>query len=90
MGSQGTSTVARAALLQRITVDPQIFDGKPIVRGMRISVETVLGLLAEGESVERILDSYPRLERDDIRACLEFARTLVAHESIEDIQVAPA
>jgi uncharacterized protein (DUF433 family) len=82
--------MARAALLKRITVDPRILGGKPIIRGMRISVETVLGLLAEGESVERILDSYPRLERDDVRACLEFARTLVAHESIEEIEVTPA
>jgi uncharacterized protein (DUF433 family) len=82
--------MTRAALLRRITVDPRIFDGKPIIRGMRISVETVLGLLAEGESVERILESYPRLERDDILACLEFARALVAHERIEEIEVAPA
>lgn len=83
-------TMAEAALLRRITIDPRIFGGKPIIRGMRISVETVLGLLAEGESIERILDSYPRLERDDIRACLEFARALVAHETIEEIGGAPA
>ena len=58
------------SLLKRITVNPQIFGGKPIIRGMRISVELLLSLLAQGESPEAILDDYPDLEPEDIRACL--------------------
>ena len=61
------------ALLERITYDPEIFGGKPIIRGMRISVELVLSLLAQGESADAILDDYPDLEPDDVRACLAYA-----------------
>jgi len=62
------------ALLKRITVNPAIFGGKPIVRGMRISVELILSLLAQGETPETILADYPDLEPDELRACL---RTLL-------------
>jgi uncharacterized protein (DUF433 family) len=55
------------AILNRITADPKIFEGKPIIRGMRISVELILSLLAQGESVEAILDDYPELVPADIR-----------------------
>ena len=58
------------ALLKRITVNPAIFGGKPIVRGMRISVELILSLLAQGETPETILADYPDLEPDELRACL--------------------
>ena len=61
-------------LLNRITANPEIFGGKPIVRGMRISVELILSLLAQGESVEAILSDYPDLEPEDIRACIAYAR----------------
>ena len=61
-------------LLHRITANAEIFDGKPIVRGMRVSVELVLSLLAQGESVDAIIDDYPDLEPDDIRACLAYAQ----------------
>lgn len=57
-------------LLQRITVDPGIFGGKPIIRGRRLAVEHVLGMLAAGDSTETILESYPWLETEDIQACL--------------------
>jgi uncharacterized protein (DUF433 family) len=60
-------------MLKRITVNPEIFGGKPIIRGMRISVELILSLLAQGEAQEAILDDYPDLEPDDIRACLAYA-----------------
>ena len=56
-------------LLERITVRPDVFGGKPIVRDMRISVENVLGMLASGETTETILSEYSFLEADDIRAC---------------------
>ena len=67
-------------LLQRITTDPETLGGKPVVRGRRLAVEHVLGMLAQGESVETLLEGYPWLERDDILACLEFAYRAVAHE----------
>lgn len=70
-------------LLSRITSDPAIFGGKPIIRGHRLAVEHVLGMLAAGDSVETLLEGYPWLERDDIRACLLYARRLVASERVE-------
>lgn len=70
-------------LLDRITVDPKIFAGKPIVRGRRLAVEHVLGMLAAGDSIETILEGYPWLEREDILACLAYAHRLVGHERVE-------
>lgn len=60
-------------LLKRITINPKQCGGRPCIRGMRIRVMDVLGLLAAGETMEQILADYPYLERDDIRACLQFA-----------------
>ena len=74
-------------LLKRIIVNPKIFGGKPIIRGMRISVETILGLLAQGMSYQEILEDYPELEYEDILACLEYAHTILADESLEEIKV---
>ena len=71
---------ADADILKRITVAPEIFGGKPVVRGLRISVETVLSLLAQGVTTEEILEDYPDLERDDILACLAYARAVIAHD----------
>lgn len=70
-------------LLNRITVKPEIFGGKPIIRGRRLAVEHVLGMLAAGDTPETILEGYPWLEAEDIQACLVYARRLVAHERIE-------
>ncbi len=70
-------------LLERITVNPKIFAGKPIIRGHRLAVEHVLGMLAAGDSPDTILKGYPWLEPDDIRACLIYARRLVGHERVE-------
>jgi uncharacterized protein (DUF433 family) len=70
-------------LLQRITVNPKIFDGKPIVRGRRLAVEHVLAMLAAGDSIETLLEGYPWLERDDVLACLAYARRVVGHERVE-------
>ena len=64
------------ALLQRISVNPQIFSGKPIIRGRRLAVEHVLGMLAAGDTADTLLQGYPWLEREDIRACLIHARRL--------------
>ena len=70
-------------LLKRITFNPQIFGGKPIIRGMRIAVEHVLGMLAAGSMTEELLEGYPFLEKEDIQACMVFAYRMVAHERIE-------
>ncbi|MFN7768010.1 MAG: DUF433 domain-containing protein [Planctomycetaceae bacterium] len=74
-------------VLERITMDPRIFGGKPIIRGRRLAVEHVLAMLAAGDSTETILEGYPWLERDDVRACLVYARRLVAHERVEPPQI---
>lgn len=78
----------RHDVLKRITADPAIFGGKPIIRGMRISVELVLSLLAQGETAQSVLTDYPELESEDIRACLAYAHAVVAHDRIDAIQVA--
>jgi uncharacterized protein (DUF433 family) len=70
-------------LLERITVNPKIFGGKPIIRGRRLAVEHVLGMLASGDTPDIILEGYPWLEPEDIRACLVYAHRLVAHERVE-------
>lgn len=70
-------------LLQRITANPEIFGGKPIIRGRRLAVEHVLGLLSAGETTDSILKAYPWLEAADIRACLAFARRVVGHERVD-------
>lgn len=59
-------------LLKRITVNPKIFSGKPIIRGRRLAVEHVLGMLAAGDMPDTILHGYPWLEREDIQACRTF------------------
>ena len=78
------------ALLDRITVNPAIFAGKPIIRGRRLAVEHVLGMLAVGDTPETILAGYPWLEPADIQACLAYAHKLVAHERIEPLVTSDA
>ena len=73
-------------LLARITYDPEIFGGKPIIRGMRISVESILSLLAQGESTEAIIDDHPELGPDDIRACLAYAHAVIARDSLDAVR----
>jgi len=70
-------------LLARITADPGIFGGKPIIRGHRLAVEHVLGMLAAGDTPDELLREYPWLESDDVRACLAYARRLVGHERVQ-------
>ncbi len=60
-------------LLQRITVNPQVLTGKPVIKGTRLSVEHILNLLAHDANVEEILDEYEGLTREDVRACILFA-----------------
>lgn len=61
------------SLLERIASDPRVLTGKPVIRGTRISVELVLKLLAQGWTDAEIIDDYPHVKPEDIRACLEFA-----------------
>jgi uncharacterized protein (DUF433 family) len=70
-------------LLRRITINPDIFGGKPIIRGHRLAVEHVLGMLAAGDSPDTLLEGYPWLEPEDIQACLAYAHRLVGHERFE-------
>jgi len=74
-------------LLERITVNSKIFGGKPIIRGRRLAVEHVLGMLAAGDTIETILEAYPWLEREDIQACLIYARRITANERIEPLSI---
>jgi len=77
-------------LLQRITVNPNIFNGKPIIRGRRLAVEHVLGMLAAGDDVDTLLEGYAWLEREDILACLAYAHRLVEHERVEPVMLPEA
>jgi uncharacterized protein (DUF433 family) len=61
----------------RITLDSDICNGKPTLRGKRIAVQTILGFLSEGDSEAEILEQYPSLEAEDIRACLRFATQIM-------------
>jgi len=70
-------------LLQRITVNPKIFGGKPIIRGRRLAVEHILGMLGAGDTIETVLEGYPWLEPEDVQACLVYARKIVGHERLE-------
>ena len=75
-------------LLARITFNPGIFGGKPIIRGMRFAVEHVLGMLAAGDTVENILKEFPDiLEPEDIQACLLYAHRMVAGQRVEELLV---
>ena len=62
-------------LLKRITINSQIFGGKPIIREHRLAVEHVLGMLAVGDTEETLLEGYPWLEKEDVLACLTYAET---------------
>ena len=73
-------------LRERITMDPEICHGKPTVRGLRYTVESILELLSSGMTVEEILADYEDLEREDILATLDFARQLSQIKRIESIE----
>ena len=76
-------------LLKRITFNPEVFGGKPIIRGQRIAVEHVLGMLAGGATVEELLKYYPWLDREDIQACFVYASRIVGHERNSRMDQAP-
>ena len=65
-------------LLERITLNPKVMVGKPVIRGTRLTVEFILNLLAHGASVEEILEEYDGLKTEDIKACLLFAKESIS------------
>ena len=75
-------------LLKRIVVDSDICHGKPIIRGLRYPVETILQLLSSGMSIEEILEDYEDLYKEDILACLSYATKLTEIKSIHELDVA--
>ena len=75
------------ALLARITARSDVFGGKPIVRDLRVSVELVLSLLAQGVAQEDILDDYPDLEADDVRACIAYAHAVISGDTLAAVAV---
>ena len=76
-----------AELLKRITVNPSIFQGKPIIRGRRMAVEHILAMLAAGDDPATILKGHRWMEADDIRACLVYAHRVIAGERIEPLVI---
>ncbi|WP_396176303.1 DUF433 domain-containing protein [Flavobacterium sp.] len=64
-------------IADRITIDDKLCNGKPTIRGLRITVQTILEFLGAGEAKEEVLKQYPSLEMEDIDACLKFASTLM-------------
>ncbi|MHB1158052.1 MAG: DUF433 domain-containing protein [Phycisphaerales bacterium] len=69
-------------LPQRITIDPEICNGKPTIRGKRIAVQSILGFLGAGEEPQEILRQFPSLEMEDIRACLTAAAQLMKNQYV--------
>ncbi len=80
--------MAEENLLDRITINPNISFGKPTIRNMRYPVEIILDLLAAGMTNQEILEDYPDLEIEDIRACLAFASRLMKVKSIQEVKAA--
>jgi uncharacterized protein (DUF433 family) len=64
---------------ERIVVEPDICNGKPVIRGTRITAQTVLEFLAAGDEIEAVLEEYPSLTGEDVRACIEYASRLLAN-----------
>ncbi len=81
--------MSHTELLNRITVRPDVFGGKPITRNMRLSVELLLSLLAKGVTPAAILADYPKLETDDIRACTAYAQVVIADDTLAAVSAKP-
>jgi len=72
----------------RIVLDPRVLVGKPVIKGTRIAVELVVDLLAKGWTPDQILDSYPNITGDDIRACLAYASEVLRSERVYPLKTA--
>lgn len=71
-----------SALLKRIVVDPKIMAGKPVIRGTRVPVDAILHRIAQGETLDDLIEDYPKLRKQDIKAALEYASSVVKGEDI--------
>ncbi|MCF8360245.1 MAG: DUF433 domain-containing protein [Prolixibacteraceae bacterium] len=72
-------------LRNRITINPEICHGKPCIRGMRWPVEVIIDMLGSGMTTEEIIEDHPELEKEDILACLQFAKLYLSGHSIKDV-----
>ena len=70
------------ALLRRIVVDPKVMLGKSVIRGTRVPVDTIIHRIAQGDKIDHILEDYPKLTKQDVRAALEYAESLVKGEDV--------
>ena len=68
--------------MNRIELNPEVCNGRPVIRGRRIAVNTILGFLSAGDSMEDILQGYPQLTQADVLACLDYARRLAESHSV--------
>ena len=73
------------SLLERIVTDPKVMAGKPVIKGTRVPVDLIIHRIAQGETVERLLEDYPKMTRQDVRAALEYASSIVKGEDIVPI-----
>ena len=73
--------------LKRITARTDVFGGKPIIRDMRISVELVLSLMSQGATQKELLDDYPELEPEDIRACIAYAHAVISGDTLAPVSI---
>jgi uncharacterized protein (DUF433 family) len=80
--------MASQNLQNRITINPKVLLGKPTIRGLRISVEQILHALAAGVPAEDLLQDYPELEPDDLRAALAYAAAVITEERVYDLKAA--
>jgi uncharacterized protein (DUF433 family) len=72
-------------ILTRISINASIMHGKPIIRGMRWTVEMILDLLGSGMSINEIIEDHPELEKEDILACIQFAKLQISGQSIDNV-----
>jgi uncharacterized protein (DUF433 family) len=70
------------SVMERIEINPAVCSGKPVIRGTRIMVRNILGMVAGGYTTERVLESYPELTRDDVVAALEYAARVVDEDQV--------
>lgn len=77
-----------SGLRERITIDPEVCHGKPVIRGLRYPVESMLEYLAAGDSIDDLLAEFPELERDDLLACLQFATKVLKLKTLRILTAA--
>ena len=85
-----TTTMYERTLLERITVAPNLFGGRPMIQDKAITVEKILATMVTGVSLEEVLTLYPELSREDVLACLEYARRLVALMRLKGTDLTPS